>query len=107
MKLEQAGCRPLSWRGLGGVGVQRRTVGRREIIGSVLLIEHSGKPTEWSVRRSGSDDMAHLLEIFETATMMCKSELMEGGTIKLFDADDNLVKERRRVHYEPSIGIIN
>ena len=53
------------------------------------------------------DDMAHLLEIFETATMMCKSELMEGGTLKLFDANNNLVKERRRMHYEPGIGIMD
>ena len=77
------------------------------IIGSVILIEHSGKPTEWPVRRSGSDDMAHLLEIFETATMMCKSELLEGGTLKLFDTKNNLIKERRRMHYEPGIGIMD
>ena len=81
-------------------------MGRTKYIGSVLLIEHDGKPTEWTVKKHGTDDMAHLLEIFETATMMCKSELMEGGTLKLLDVNNNLIKERRRMHYEPGVGIM-
>lgn len=70
---------------------------RRPTVGSVILITHEGKPTVWPVKRTGDDDMAHLLEIFETAKAMCRGELLEGGTLKLMDVDNNLIKEQRGV----------
>ena len=70
---------------------------KQPVIGNVILIEHDGRPTVWPVKRSGDDDMAHLLEIFETAKNMCFSELSLGGTLKLMDADNNLIKECRSV----------
>jgi hypothetical protein len=63
--------------------------------GSVILIEHSGKPTIWPVQKTGDDDSARLLEVFETAKMMCTYELAQGGTLKLLDSDGGLVAEHR------------
>ncbi len=68
---------------------------RRKVVGSVILIKHSGEPTVWPVRQTGSDDLAHLHEIFETAVKMCSTELMEGGCLKLLDADSNVIREQR------------
>ena len=65
------------------------------IIGEVILVNHEGRPTVWTVQRSGDDDRAHLLEIFETAISMCQYELAQGGTLKLIDADKNLIAEHR------------
>ena len=70
---------------------------KRPVIGNVILIEHDGRPTVWPVKRSGDDDMTHLLEIFETAKSMCFSELRLGGTLKLMDVDNNIIKECRGV----------
>ncbi len=70
---------------------------KRPVIGNVILIEHDGRPTVWPVERSGADDKIHLLEVFETARRMCYSELRLGGTLKLMDADNNLIKEYRSV----------
>jgi len=67
----------------------------RPTIGTVILIAHDGKPTVWPVKQSGDNDLAHLLEVFETAVAMCKTELLEGGTLKLMDAGNNLIKECR------------
>ena len=67
----------------------------RPVIGSVVLISHSGNPTKWSVKRSGDDDNAHLNETFMTAVMMCNKELAEGGTLILLDADGCMIKEQR------------
>ncbi len=67
----------------------------RKTIGTVILVEHSGRPTVWPVKRSGQDDRAHLLEIFETAKSMCRTEVAEGGTLKLMDAENNLIDEWR------------
>ena len=67
----------------------------RQSVGSVILIEHSGKPTVWPVQRTGDDDEANLLEIFETAKMMCTYELAQGGTLKLLDVEGGLVAEHR------------
>ena len=72
-------------------------INRRQTVGTVILIAHDGKPTVWPVQKTGDDDLAHLLEIFETARMMCRSELLEGGTLKLMDAQNNLIKECRGV----------
>ena len=70
---------------------------KRPKVGEVILITHEGKPTVWPVKRAGDDDMAHLLEIFETAINMCQYELAQGGTLKLLDVDNNLIKEHRGV----------
>ena len=67
----------------------------RKVVGTVILIAHDGEPTVWSEKRSGDDDMKHLHEVFETAKRMCMLELLEGGTLKLMDADNNLIKEQR------------
>ena len=67
----------------------------RKVVGSVVLIKHSGEPTVWPVRKTGEDDLAHLLEIFETAISMCSTELLEGGCLKLLDVDNNVIKEHR------------
>jgi hypothetical protein len=72
-------------------------MGKRPTVGSVILIKHDGTPTVWPVQKTGDDDMAHLLEIFETARKMCHCELLEGGTLKLMDVDNNLLKELRGV----------
>ena len=72
-------------------------MGRRPKVGSVILIKHDGAPTVWPVQQTGEDDMAHLLEIFETAISMCQYELAQGGTLKLMDVDNNLIKEQRGV----------
>ena len=69
----------------------------RPQVGSVILVTHSGEPTVWSVKRTGEDDRSHLLEIFETAVMMCQLELLEGGTLRLLDADNNVIKEQRGI----------
>ena len=69
---------------------------KRATVGSVLLIEHSGKPTEWTVQKTGDDDMAHLLEIFETAKVMCNYEILMGGRLKLFSSCGDLIKEYSR-----------
>ena len=65
---------------------------KRPNVGTVILIAHDGKPSVWPVQKTGEDDLAHLLEIFETAKSMCQTELMEGGTLKLLDAENNLIK---------------
>jgi len=70
---------------------------RRPTVGTVILIKHDGTPTVWPVKRTGSDDRAHLIEIFETAINMCQYELAQGGTLKLMDSDNNLIKEQRGV----------
>ena len=72
-------------------------MGRRPKVGSVILIRHDGTPTVWPVQQTGDNDMAHLLEIFETAVNMCQYELAQGGTLKLLDVDNNLIKEQRGV----------
>ena len=64
-------------------------------IGSVILIEHSGEPTFWTVRKTGKDDTEHLLEIFDATKKMCTYELALGGTLKLLDASDAVIKEHR------------
>ncbi len=70
---------------------------KRPKVGSVILIRHDGTPTVWPVQKTGDNDMDHLLEIFETAVNMCQYELAHGGTLKLMDADNNLIKEQRGV----------
>lgn len=72
-------------------------MGSRPTVGSVILIKHDGTPTVWTVQKTGDDDLAHLLEIFETAKNMCHYELVQGGTLKLMDVDNNLIKEQRSV----------
>jgi|TARA_B100002019_G_C20879170_1_gene407818 hypothetical protein len=76
----------------------------RPVIGTIILISHDGRPTVWPVRRRGADDsehlletkdLIHLLETFETAKQTCGTELMEGGTLKLLDAENNLIQEQR------------
>jgi len=67
----------------------------RKVIGSVILVKHSGEPTVWPVRQTGDDNVAHLHEIFKTAIAMCSTELLEGGSLKLLDADNNVIKEQR------------
>ena len=69
---------------------------RRPTVGTIILIKHDGTPTVWPVRGAGVD-RAHLLEIFETAIAMCQYELAHGGTLKLMDADNNLIVEQRGV----------
>ena len=68
---------------------------KRPKVGSVILITHDGTPTVWPVEKTGNDDRAHLIEIFETAINMCSYELAQGGTLKLMDADNNLIAEHR------------
>jgi hypothetical protein len=68
---------------------------KRPVVGSVVLIKHSGEPQKWTVKRTGDDDNAHLLEIFKTAVMMCKVELNEGGTLLLLDVNGDLIKDHR------------
>ena len=63
--------------------------------GHVLLITHAGVPTEWPVEQSEEDEMEHLLEVFDTACKMCQLELLDGGTLKLFDKDCNVLREVR------------
>jgi hypothetical protein len=70
-------------------------VSARPKAGHVLLVTHSGVPTEWPIQRSGADDIEHLLEVFETARNMCQLELLDGGTLKLFDKDGKLLREVR------------
>ena len=70
---------------------------RRPVVGRVILIEHGGTPTVWPVKQTGDDDRAHLLEIFKTAINMCYYELAQGGTLKLLDAQGNVIKEHRGV----------
>ena len=67
----------------------------RPVIGTIILISHDGRPTVWPVRRRGADDREHLLETFETAKQTCCTELMEGGTLKLLDTENNLIQEQR------------
>ena len=67
----------------------------RPTVGTVLLIDHNGSPTEWTVQQSGLDDMTHLLEIFESSRALCRQELDAGGTLYLFDADRKLLREIR------------
>jgi hypothetical protein len=73
----------------------KKKTGLRPVVGRVILIEHSGKPTEWTVRQSGDDNTAHLHEIFETAKTMCAYELALGGTLKLIDKDNVQLDEQR------------
>ena len=69
--------------------------GKGRDIGQVILIDHSGKPVVWPVKKSGNNDLEHLSEIFETAIDMCGYELAMGGTLKLFDSHGNLLREQR------------
>ena len=70
---------------------------KRPKVGEVILIKHDGTPTVWPIQKTGDDDRAHLLEIFETAKGMCHYELVQGGTLKLLDVDNNLIAEQRGV----------
>ncbi len=67
----------------------------KPVIGTVILISHDGRPTVWPVRSRGVDDYEYLLETFETAKQTCITELLEGGTLKLLDAENNLIQEQR------------
>jgi hypothetical protein len=66
-------------------------------IGSVLLVEHGGRPTEWPVMWTGDDDTARLKEIFETAKKMCSYEIAMGGCLKLLSPAGELLEEYRGV----------
>jgi len=68
---------------------------RKKQIGSIILIEHSGKPTVWPVQEAESDDMTHMIETFESSKRMCTYELAQGGTLKLLDGQGNLIREHR------------
>ena len=64
-------------------------------IGSVILIEHGGKPTAWPVQATEIDDTKQLLEMFDAAIAMCETELLGGGCLKVFDCENRLIKEQR------------
>ena len=60
----------------------------------ILLITHAGVPTEWPLE-PGSSDKDSLIMSFEKARKMCQLELLEGGTLKLFDDRGELIREAR------------
>ena len=67
-----------------------------EVLGYILLVTHAGVPTEWPVRTdtlSDQSDLDILKNAFERAKNMCQFELVEGGTMKLYDADRNLIED--------------
>jgi hypothetical protein len=64
-------------------------------IGSIILIEHSGKPTVWQVHESKTiDDLQVLLGMFEKTKQLCSYELSLGGTVKLFDNNNIMLAEQ-------------
>ena len=68
---------------------------KKKSIGKILLVEHSGKPTEWPVYKAGNDDMKSLLEVFDRVLMMCTYELAMGGTLRLIDSTGKTIREQR------------
>ena len=60
----------------------------------ILLITHAGVPTEWPLESDSGDEDA-LIMSFENARKMCQLELLEGGTLKLFDDSGKLIREAR------------
>tara|TARA_B100000287_G_scaffold111603_1_gene104030 strand:- start:70 stop:291 length:222 start_codon:yes stop_codon:yes gene_type:complete len=67
----------------------------KPVIGTVILIDHDGRPTTWSIQKPEGEEKEYLFEVFEKTRLMCVTELMEGGTLKLLDADNNLLRECR------------
>ena len=65
------------------------------MIGTILLIEHDGRPIEWPIHESKLSDSDQLEETFKKMKQMCSSELYLGGTLKLLDSNNALIKEIR------------
>ena len=64
-------------------------------IGKIVLIKHDGSTKDWQIRSAVDEEMNRLNEVFESARGLCRKEIDEGGTLYLYDKNDNLLREVR------------